>query len=107
MGLNSFMMVMVNIAYMELVPRFKCSFIETPEVVFSCVEQDFCGSDSVTYWIDWDHPMSLHNWSESIGLICRPGWQIGMLGSSMFGGWCLSLLWLPRLSDVYGRIRLY
>jgi MFS family permease len=95
-------------AYMELVPRFKCSYPESPETVFSCVEQDFCGSDGkINYWIDWDNPMSLHNWSENISLICRPGWQIGMLGSVLFGGWVMTLLWLPSYSDTYGRANLY
>lgn len=93
---------------MELVPRFKCSLVASPEVPYTCFEQDFCGQQStVNYWIDWENPMSLKNWSESIGLICRPGWQIGLLGSAAFGGWCSSLLWLPRFSDVYGRLRLF
>ena len=45
----------------------------------------------------------MQNWSEKIGLICRPGWQIGMLGSLYYAGWCSTLLWLPRISDKYGR----
>ena len=30
-----------------------------------------------------------------------------MIGSSFFIGWCLSLLWIPRLADVYGRKNLF
>jgi len=95
-------------AYLELMPAFKCSHLDSPDIAFSCVEADFCGrTESINFWIDWDNPMSLFNWSQTIGLICRPGWQIGLLGSSMFGGWVLSLLWLPSYSDVYGRKLLF
>ena len=30
-----------------------------------------------------------------------------MLGSMLFGGWCSTILWLPRQSDVYGRTKLF
>ena len=74
-GINAINLIFYNMAYMELVPKFKCSYTESPDVVFSCVEQDFCGrGDEINYWIDWDNRMSLYNWSENIGLICRPGW---------------------------------
>ena len=52
-------------------------------------------------------PTSLHNWVETLGLICRPGWQVGLLGSSFFLGWCLTLLWLPSFGDKYGRRKIY
>ena len=39
--------------------------------------------------------------------MCAPEWKIGFLGSSLFLGWCITLLWLPRLADVYGRKKLF
>ena len=38
-------------------------------------------------------------------MICRPGWQIGLLGSAFFGGWVTTLLWVPKLVDMYGKIQ--
>ena len=61
----------------------------------------------MSFWVDWDNPLSLANWSEQIGLICRPGWQIGLLGSAYYAGWCSTLLWMPRLSEIYGRARFF
>ena len=40
-----------------------------------------------------------------MNLMCEPDWKIGFLGSSYFFGWVLSLLWMPRLGDFYGRKR--
>ena len=40
-------------------------------------------------------------------MMCAPEWKVGLLGSSLFIGWCATLLWLPRLADVYGRKRLF
>lgn len=48
-----------------------------------------------------ENPYSLVNWSQQLRLICRPGWQIGLIGSVC--GWCLTLLWLPQLSNRFGR----
>ena len=35
--------------------------------------------------------------------MCKPKWLAGSLGSVYFIGYVLTLLWLPRLADVYGR----
>ena len=40
-------------------------------------------------------------------LMCEEDWKVGFLGSSYFVGWTSSLLWLPRLADVYGRKKCY
>ena len=50
---------------------------------------------------------SLHNWVEKLDLTCQPGWKIGMIGSAVFIGWFVTLLFVPRLSDVYGRKKIY
>ncbi len=93
-GIQAFILVLWNIAYMEMSPRFKCSVTESQEV-FDCTEKDFCGSSDINFWVDTANDRSLVNWSERIGLICRPGWQIGLLGSAFFAGWVSTLLWIP------------
>ena len=35
--------------------------------------------------------------------MCWPKVQIGLVCSLFWLGWCLTLLWMPRLADVYGR----
>lgn len=39
--------------------------------------------------------------------MCESKFRVGMIGSSFFIVWCLSLLWIPRLADVYGRKNLF
>ena len=43
-GINAFNLIFYNMAYMEIVPHFKCAFAESQEV-YNCVEADFCNKD--------------------------------------------------------------
>ena len=36
-------------------------------------------------------------------LMCDNTWKVGLIGSAYFLGWSATLLWVPRLSDKYGR----
>jgi MFS family permease len=103
-GINAFNSIMNNIALMEMVPRFKCT---SNDITYDCVEADFCGANNIKFQVDLESPYTLRNWSEQIGLICRPGWQVGLIGSVYFGGWCSTLLWLPGMSEWIGRKRMF
>lgn len=105
-GINSLNLMFFNMAYMELIPRFKCMFGGSTEEAV-CVEADFCGNENVVHRIDWDSPMSLVNWSQRISLVCRPGWQIGLLGSAFYFSWACCVLWVPSYADKFGRVRLF
>lgn len=35
--------------------------------------------------------------------MCEPKSKVALLGSAFFLGWSCTLLWLPRLGDIYGR----
>jgi len=35
--------------------------------------------------------------------MCAPDWQAGLLGTVMYIAWCVSLLFVPRLADRFGR----
>ena len=61
----------------------------------------------MNYWVDRENPNSIYNWAEGIKLMCRPGWQIGLLGSAYFSGWCLTLLWMPQMSEKIGRKKFF
>ena len=101
-GIRAVYLVLNNISLFEAVPKFKCSHVGSEEV-FDCVEANFCGNPEINYWVDRENPETIYNWAEQIGLICRPGWQVGMLGSVLYAGWCMTLLWMPQFSDRIGR----
>lgn len=39
--------------------------------------------------------------------MCRPDWLVGLLGTSFWIGYVSTMLWLPRVADVYGRKKLF
>ena len=98
----AFNLMFYNMAFLEVLPQFKCLLEGTSEM-FVCTEPDFCGNPSVEMFVDREHPRSIYNWSEKMGLICRPGWQIGLFGSSYFAGYVSTLLWMPQYADRNGR----
>ena len=102
----AFNCIFYNMAYLEVLPQFKCSFNESTNFE-TCTEKDFCGNPNVEVFIDWENPKSIYNWADTIGLVCRPGWQVGLLGSVYYAGWCSTLLWLPKYSDLYGRKKFF
>ena len=48
-------------------------------------------------------PEYLNNWVDKLDLLCKPKHEIGYLGSSFFFGIVSSVIWVPLLSDKYGR----
>ena len=87
-----------SLSYLELAPQYVC-FDGTEWL--SCKPADFCGTN-IQYRIDYSCPTCLHNWVEKLSLTCEPKWKIGLLGSSLWMGWVLSLLFLPRIADIRG-----
>ena len=57
----------------------------------------------IKHTIDWDDPKSLHNWIEKLDALCEPKWKVSFITSAYFLGWGVTLLWLPIISDKYGR----
>ena len=96
-------LIVQNINYFELLPAFECN-IKGQSETFICTEKDFCGVADVEYKVK-PGPYSLDNWVERMGLLCRPSWQIGLIGAAYFTGWTLTTLWLPQRADVHGRIK--
>lgn len=39
--------------------------------------------------------------------MCRPSWLAGSIGTAYFIGYVITLLWLPRLADYYGRKKFF
>lgn len=47
-GIMAINLVFYNMAYMELVPKFKCTDSGS-DLVYSCTEAEFCGNSSVNF----------------------------------------------------------
>lgn len=89
-------------------PKYLCSHDKSFTNPFKCEPQatktlpGFCGTD-LYYEIDWSQEYSLKNWFVDLNLECVSKARIGFIGSSLFLGWALFALIVPRLSDLHGR----
>ena len=83
--------------------EYFCTY-EGQEDPVSCTPKDFCDNPSVISYVpNWDREDSYDNWISRFDLHCASKSKIGLIGSAYFGGWALSLTFLPRLSDLFGR----
>ena len=75
----------------------------------ACTAEQICAdSPEILSWsVDWQNQESMHNWQQKLDIMCVSKFKVGLLGSSYFIGWCFSLLWAPRLADIYGRKTLF
>ena len=93
-----------NLRYLEKIPQeYQCVYAGSTEAV-SCVPEDFCTDPNViSYSPNMELSDSYDNWVEKLGLECASGFQIGAIGSAFFLGWVITLAFIPRFSDLYGR----
>jgi MFS family permease len=98
--------IFYGLTYLELFPDYLC-----PPDIPKCDHTDKCNHPGIA--VDWSSPRSLHNWVETLSLECKPNslltcigaetYKVGLLGSMYFAGWTASCIFVPRLSDIYGR----
>lgn len=71
----------------------------------NCVANEICAQQSAdfSYQIDYHNNTSLHNWVETLDLVCVDGAKLGMIGASYFVGWTATCLVVPPMADKYGR----
>ncbi|CDW90392.1 UNKNOWN [Stylonychia lemnae] len=94
------------LAILEKNPRYLC--YKADGTTYECqADQTFCKDPSIKYIIDWDYESSLHNWVQSLDLTCESPAKLGLLGSIYFVGWAIAAIFLPRLSDIFGRKYVY
>ena len=101
-----------SLPYYELQPRYECrTFNETTGTMnewVGCKVEDICktidqpGSEEL-YRVDWTATYSLNNWVQQYNLMCTSKNEMGAFGSLFFVGLVVGSLWVPRLSDYFGR----
>ena len=93
-----------NISFYELMPKqYLCVFSNSTQPIV-CQPDQFCNNpDLVSYEVDYNSDGTLRNWATKMDFACESHFKIGLVGSSTFFGWVITLLFIPRLSDVYGR----
>ena len=100
-----------EIGYLTQAPdAYVCTYTDgvTPSTDI-CTQANICDGDSriATWEADPDSEKTLYNWQQKLDLTCVDDWKIGMIGASLFIGWCVTLLWLPALADKKGRKNIF
>ena len=98
------MLMVLCMTFLEKMPReFFCVYQGSDEEQI-CVPEDFCkDSTVVSYKPNMELSDSYVNWISQFDLACASKTKMGLLGTAFFLGWLLTLTFVPRLSDLYGR----
>ena len=104
-GTSQFSWLFYGLGFLELMPQFDCTY-PNGTVVYDCVKEQICQGQKTAqldYVVNYTNATSLHNWVEQYDLVCTDDFQIGLIGSMFFVGWCVTLLIVPLISDKKGR----
>ena len=101
------MLIMISLGFLEKVPNeYFCTYQDSPENEVSCKPVDFCKDPTVlSYRPNMELKESYINWISHYELTCTSGGYIGLIASSFFVGWIGTMVFVPRISDLYGRYR--
>ncbi len=116
-GFNTGGFLFYSLSFLEKLPHYLCSYDDGLTYKTCEPATSFCEDPTIKHKIDWDDRISLHNWVERLDLACKfyyVYWfqgtskaKIGLLGSIYFAGWAIAAILLPRLSDMFGRKKVY
>ena len=95
-------MIIYSLPFLEMLPEYTCTDVTTGDT-FDCTPMDFCVNPDLTYEPNFDKPTSLNNWMVTLDLPCSDPAEFGMIGASYFIGMVISLIFMPRIADLYGR----
>ena len=107
--------VVAGLSFLEKIPpkleclQFSASkmhSIEHVETWKSCTQQEICALklSKNQYRPVTTESEYFDNWVPKFDLMCRPANQIGLLGSCFFIGILAAMFFVPRGSDLYGRL---
>eukprot|EP00347_Sterkiella_histriomuscorum_P017063 403350803 len=104
-GLATIGMLYSALASLEKQPKYVC--YNEDGTTFECFAQQICSDPNLKYEVDWSAITSLHNWIEDLNLRCESSTKVGLIGSMYFVGWVIAAFILPRMSDFYGRKKIF
>jgi len=73
----------------------------------ACKKEAICSQNLVNYRPVKSDPEFLDNWVDKLGLLCESQKRVGFLGSSYFLGIIIAMIFIPYLSDIYGRKKIF
>ena len=112
--IDCFVPYLVGIAFLEKIPiAFQCRELVpgsvTDFVWKDCNRKHICDAE-LPY--DMFRPIKsqsqyLNNWAMKLHLVCRPYYEVGLIGSSFFFGLMIMIVPVPMLADKYGRKQVF
>ena len=110
-GILSLNLLTHGIAVLELRPKepggYLCTYPGSDSKV-PCSPADWCDQADVEYEVNFDaNDENLYNWATKLELVCRPPSATARIGTTCMLGIFLSVLIIPRLSDLVGRKPLF
>lgn len=111
-GINSTGFWFYILGFLYQLPDYKCEVTPDHDAKIDdiCTRENICAGDNrIRNWkVDEDSNRSLDNWRQKLELdMCIDVWKPSLIASAFFIGWCVTLLWVPGLADVFGRRRLF
>ena len=97
--------------YLTLYPKFICYYPTGQEIpedsddyTKMCQPFYFCDAgNEITFDIVQDDDLTLDNWTKKFDLICASDLLMSSFSMTFFIGFGLGSIFIPRLSDLYGR----
>ena len=101
---KSIMILILALAYLQKVPKEYFCVYEGSSDPVSCTPADFCDNPNViSFEPNYGLEDTYDNWVQRFNLHCAPKSKIGFISSAFFAGWVFTLIWVPRVSDLFGR----
>ena len=101
--------MLFGLSFLELEPKhFECRSVDVDtgaETWKHCTKEEICGNalSKEDYRPVKDDPEYIDNWVDKLDLLCVEKFKVGLLGSIFFAGIVTGVLFVPALSDWYGR----
>ena len=94
--------VIFGLSIFELQPKYLCRGSQDQDW-YECLPPEFCHNAYIDHKVDYSRPESFNSLFNRIHLECTSKGTIGLIGSSLFLGFLVGSLFLPRIADLYGR----
>jgi MFS family permease len=103
--MSSYTPILFALTFLEKEPEsFECYHDDTGEWT-ECSKTEICEGhlDHDHYRAKEDDPEYIDNWVEKFDMLCEPRWRVGLIGAFFFFGIIVTMIPVPRYSDLNGR----